>query len=194
MKLRQSIIVGGAMTGLLALGATPALAAYQPTTGTGTVSKSRVKAGRTVAFCGSGYAPGSVVTITISGRFYESVTTGSSGGFCAAVKPRRVGRTTLAGSGTGDNLAERTVVASVRVVRRNRDRDRDRDRRAENASWNSRGNSTDSMQLVSATAAPGSGKPLTAAETAALVSASLLLLGTGTGFRVAGRRRRSPIS
>lgn len=190
MRLRQSVIVGGAMTGILVVGAGPAFAAYQPTTGTGTVNKSRVTQGQTVAFCGGGYAPKSMVFISVGGRYYEKVRTNAHGGFCAALKPYALGRQTLAGRGTGGNTAGRTVVALIVV------RDRHPGTAADSASAPISGAALSDVSLVSATqAGTGTvGTPLTAAETAALVSGSLLLLGASTGFRVAGRRRRSVVS
>lgn len=189
MKARQAIIVGGSMTGMMLLGAGPALAAYQPTTGTGTVNKSRVKQGTAVAFCGGGYAPKTMVFISVGGRYYEKVRTNSHGTFCAAVKPYQLGRQTLAGRGTGENTAGRTLVALVRVTKKHGG-----NRPSAGPASTGGGNAAGAMALVSAPTSGTGGAPLTAAETAALVSGSLLLLGAGTGFRVAGRRRRSVVS
>jgi hypothetical protein len=190
MKLRQSVIVGSAMTGIIVLGAGPALAAYPPTTGTGTVNRSWVKQGQTVAFCGGGYAPKSMVSISVGGRYYQSVRSNKKGRFCAAVRPWAIGRHTLAGNGVGENAEQRTLVALLKVREKQK---RDRAAAAENAD---RGGELTDIDLVSATSGGGpSDAPLTAAETAALVSTSLLLLGAGTGFQVAaGRRRRQPVN
>jgi hypothetical protein len=192
MRPRQAVIVGGSMTGMLLLGAGPAFAAYQPTIGTGIVSKSHLKQGQAVAFCGAGYAPKTVVYISVGGRYYEKVLTNAHGSFCAALKPQALGRQTLAARGTGENTAARTLVALVIIVERHHPHDP----AANPASLPGSGGALGAVQLVSASASGtgvNSGTPLTAAETAVLVSGSLLLLGAGAGFRVAGRRRRSPV-
>lgn len=208
MKLRHAIIVGGAMSGMVVIGATPALAAYQPTTGTGTVNKSKVKVGQSVRFCGGGFAPGATIRIRVGGDFYEMTQANGNGRFCASVRLREVGPVTLAGIGPTGGDGRLRVVAGVVVRPKHGDRDDrgdggrdddggrdhegDRDRGGESVTGGGGGEDETEMSLAGATIGGGA-TPLTAGETAALASGSLLLLGASTGFGVA-RRRRQPVS
>ena len=182
MRLRHTITIVTAATGLVLLTGGPALAGYPPTIGTGKVSKSRVAPGKVVAFCGGGYSGSSRVVIKIDGRYFSAVRTGSGGRFCAAVRMTTTGHHTVSSWGTGSNHGRRTLVALVTVRPRPH---------AHGA--------TTSAEAAGTVAAPAMAKManadtsptgrFTSAELAAMISAGLILTGAATGFRVAARRR-----
>jgi hypothetical protein len=173
MKLRNTLAVTAMAVSLFSLGSASALAADYtvPSTGSGTLSNSIVLPGQAVLFCGSGFAPNSTVVITVSGRFYRSVTANSSGSVCSTVRVTSAGQHTLRARGL-TSTGQVRVVSAMLLVRAG----------AVSGSGNE------------ANASSGSGSdnlPFTGAEVGVMVAGATVLVGAGVGFRVAGRRRRT---
>ena len=126
-----------------------------------------ISPGQGVVFCGSGFRPGSTVTITVGTAFYETVHANAGGTFCATVRLTSAGQYVLRATGIGRQGEVRIVSATVTV-------------RA----------STVSGSVASGSTSGGS-LPFTGAEVGLMAAGAALLIGAGTGARFAGRRRRS---
>ena len=170
MRLRHTITIVTAATGLVLLTGGPALAGYPPTIGTGKVSKSRVAPGKVVAFCGGGYSGSSRVVIKIDGRYFS------------AVRMTAIGHHTVSSWGTGSNHGRLTLVALVTVRPRPHAHGATTSAAAAGA-----GAAPTMAKMANADTSP-TGR-FTSAELAAMISAGLILTGAATGFRVAARRR-----
>ncbi len=160
---RCAALVLALWAGLLLLAGTASAATYPlNTTGQGTVDKSVVQVGDCVVFSGTGFAPGTTVTVTDDGTPVATTTTDSGGAFSQRVcytTAARLGTHLLAGSGTDVSGGTRTVTASVTVVG------------------------------VSTTR--GSALPRTGTDVAALVAVGLLLVVGGSLVLEQARRRRA---
>lgn len=117
--VRRLLAVLGVLAASLFLLAGPAAAlpAYNPTTANGTVSDASPAPGSTFTFSGSGFRPGSTVTISLAGDEVATVKADASGAFSVQLTaPTNGGSYQLVASGVGPDGASRTVTATIRVV------------------------------------------------------------------------------
>lgn len=118
MKLRQVLGLSALVVTLgVAFGA-QAQAQYEPSSGSGEVSDSRVTPGECLTFSGDGFAPDSPVEVTDNGSPVATDTADATGEFSTEVCPEVRGVHILRGRGVTPDGAVRTVTARVVVAGR----------------------------------------------------------------------------
>jgi hypothetical protein len=119
--LRRLIVLLALSLGLVVTtGSTGFAADYPlPTSGQGQVTVSIVQVGHCTTFFGSGFQPGSTVTITDNGIRLGTAKASNNGAYAYTVcyaTNAKLGPHTLNATGTGGNGAARTLTAIVHVV------------------------------------------------------------------------------
>lgn len=149
-------------------------------TSPGAVSDDTVVAGETIQFSGSGFAPGSQVTIVLGAEVVGNVGADSQGNFVASVSVPQcfpAGPTTLRGTGTNAAGGTREVTAGITVSENCPD----------GAAGGGRAGVGDGAAVDGRRGLPRTGQ----ASTAPLVAAGVGLVLIGTVAVATARRRRS---